>query len=110
MDLFRNPSLKSAAIPQADQVYTVTEYVALLNLRLKTLRATIQGEISEVKYSQKAVFFSLRDKGGSTIQCLIWLSRLTSLGVEPKDGLEVKVQGYPDVYPQYGKLTFKALS
>ena len=98
---------------QNHQISLPTKYIPSPSIspfsisRLKTLSATIQGEISEVKYSQKAVYFSLRDKGKSTIQCLIWLSRLTSLGVEPKDGLEVKVQGYPDVYPQYGKLTFK---
>ena len=104
------PKLSATKIPnteQTDEVYTVTEYIALLNLRLKTLRATIQGEITEVTYSQKAVYFSLRDKNGSLIRCLIWLSRLSSLGIEPKDGMEVKVQGYPDVYAPYGKLTFK---
>ena len=75
-DLLHNPLLSKSPNIASDQVYTVTEYIALLNFRLKTLSATIQGEISEVKYSQKAVYFSLRDKGESTIQCLIWLSRL----------------------------------
>jgi exodeoxyribonuclease VII large subunit len=30
------------------------------------------------------------------------------LGIELKEGLEVKIQGYPDVYPMTGRLTFKA--
>ena len=38
----------------------------------------------------------------------MWLSRLQSLGIELKDGMEVKIQGYPDIYPQTGLLTFKA--
>ena len=56
-----SPKISNTA--QTDEVYTVTEYIALLNLRLKTLRATIQGEIAEVTYSQKAVYFSLRGQG-----------------------------------------------
>jgi exodeoxyribonuclease VII large subunit len=108
MDPFHNAAnLKSSEKTQSNEVYSVTEYIALINIRLKPLRAIIQGEIAEVKYSQKAVYFNLRDKGGATISCLVWLSRLASLGIDPKDGMEVKVQGYPDVYPQYGKLTFK---
>jgi exodeoxyribonuclease VII large subunit len=31
-----------------------------------------------------------------------------SLGIELKEGLEVKIQGYPDVYPMSGQLKFKA--
>ena len=42
------------------------------------------------------------------LNCLVWLSRLQSLGIELKEGLEVKIQGCPDVYPQNGRLTFKA--
>jgi exodeoxyribonuclease VII large subunit len=42
------------------------------------------------------------------LNCLVWLSRLNSLGIELKEGLEVKIQGYPDVYPGTGRLTFKA--
>jgi exodeoxyribonuclease VII large subunit len=91
-----------------DNVYSVAEYIALLNIKLKPLKATIQGEIGKIKYSQKAVYFSLIDKDRSVINCLVWLSRLNSLGIELKDGLEVKIQGYPDVYSQTGFLTFKA--
>jgi hypothetical protein len=56
------PKLSLPKIPntaQSDEVYTVTEYIALLNLRIKALRATIQGEITEVTYSQKAVYFRI---------------------------------------------------
>jgi adenylate cyclase len=45
MDVLPKLSLpKIANTAQSDEVYTVTEYIALLNLRLKTLRATIQQE------------------------------------------------------------------
>ena len=68
----------------------------------------IQGEIGKVSYYPRAVYFSLFDKDRTVLNCMAWLSRLQSLGIELKEGLEVKIQGYPDVYPQTGRLTFKA--
>ena len=68
-----------------ETIYSVAEYLALLNIKLKPLKATIQGEIGRIKYSQKAVYFSLIDKNRSVINCLVWLSRLSSLGIELKD-------------------------
>jgi exodeoxyribonuclease VII large subunit len=91
-----------------ETVYSVAEYISLLNIKLKPLRATIQGEIGRIKYTQKAVYFSLYDKDRTVINCLVWLSRLNSLGIELKEGLAVKIQGYPDIYPQTGLLAFKA--
>src|SRR3982751_2573932 len=75
---------------------------------IKPLKATIQGEIGKIKYYPKAAYFSLFDKDRSVINCMIWNSRLQSLGIELQDGLEVKVQGYPDVWSGNGMLTFKA--
>lgn len=95
-------------IASEEAIYSVAEYLALLNVKLRPLKATIQGEIGRIKYSQKAVYFSLYDKDRSVLNCLVWLSRLNSLGIELKEGLEVKLQGYPDIYPQTGLLTFKA--
>jgi exodeoxyribonuclease VII large subunit len=95
-------------VTSEEAIYRVAEYLALLNVKLRPLKATIQGEVGRIKYSQKAVYFSLYDKDRSVLNCLIWLSRLNSLGIELKEGLEVKLQGYPDIYPQTGLLTFKA--
>src|SRR3954471_4623488 len=95
-------------IAPEETIYSVAEYIALLNVTLKPLRATIQGEIGRIKFSQKAIYFSIYDKDRSVINCLVWLSRLQSLGIELKEGLAVKIQGYPDVYSQTGLLTFKA--
>src|SRR3982751_2113880 len=75
---------------------------------IKPLKATIQGEIGKIKYYPKAVYFSLFDQDRSVINCMIWNSRLQSIGVELEDGMEVKAQGYPDVWSGNGLLTFKA--
>jgi exodeoxyribonuclease VII large subunit len=95
-------------VASEEAIYSVAEYLALLNVKLRPLKATIQGEIGRIKYSQKAVYFSLYDQDRSVLNCLVWLSRLNSLGIELKEGLEVKLQGYPDIYPQTGLITFKA--
>ena len=95
--------------PTSDEgVFSVAEYIALLNVKLRPLKATIQGELGKITYSQKAVYFSLFDKDRTVLNCMVWLFRLNSLGIELKEGLEVKIQGYPDVYPMNGQLTFKA--
>src|SRR5205823_13753505 len=94
--------------PPEETVFSVAEYIALLNVKLRPLKATIQGEIGRINYRGKAVYFSLYDKDRTVINCLVWLDRLTSLGIELKDGLEVKIQGFPDVYPMTGQLCFKA--
>jgi exodeoxyribonuclease VII large subunit len=106
--LLNKQSTINPIVASEETIYSVAEYLALLNIKLKPLKATIQGEIGRIKYSQKAVYFSLIDKNRSVINCLVWLSRLSSLGIELKDGLEVKIQGFPDVYSQTGFLTFKA--
>src|SRR3954466_3156000 len=91
-----------------ETIFSVAEYISLINTTIKPLKATIQGEIGKIKYYPKAAYFSLFDKDRSVINCMIWNSRLQSLGVELQDGLEVKVQGYPDVWSGNGMLTFKA--
>ena len=42
------------------------------------------------------------------LNCVAWPGRLQSLGIELKEGMEVTIQGYPDVYPRNGQLKFKA--
>ncbi len=86
-----HPTTNEPSLASKETVYSVAEYIALLNIQLKSLKATVRGEIGKIKHSQKAVYFSLRDKDGSVINCLVWLSRLYSLGIELKEGLEVKI-------------------
>ena len=91
-----------------ETVFSVAEYIALLNVKLRPLKATIQGEIGKINYYPRAVYFSLFDKDRTVLNCVVWPGRLNSLGIELKEGLEVKIQGYPDVYPMSGQLKFKA--
>src|SRR3954463_8772432 len=107
-DIRHLPVQPQVNIASQETIFTVAEYISLINTTIKPLKATIQGEIGKIKQYPKAVYFSLFDKDRSVISCMIWNSRLQSLGVELQDGLEVKVQGYPDVWSGNGMLTFKA--
>jgi len=65
-------------------------------------------EIGKVSYYPRAVYFSLFDKDKSVLNCVAWPGRLKSLGIDLKEGMEVTIQGYPDVYSATGQLKFKA--
>jgi exodeoxyribonuclease VII large subunit len=91
-----------------ESVYSVAEYISLLNIQLKPLKATIQGEIGKINYYPRAVYFSLFDKDRTVLNCVAWPGRLQSLGIKLKEGMEVTIQGYPDIYPMSGQLKFKA--
>jgi hypothetical protein len=49
-------------IAPEETIYSVAEYIALLNVKLKPLKATIQSEIGKISYYQRAVYFSLFDR------------------------------------------------
>ena len=106
--LRQNQSTNKVYTAPRELVYSVAEYTSLLNIQLKPLKATIQGEIGKVNYYPRAVYFSLFDKDKSVLNCVAWPGRLQSLGIELKEGMEVTIQGYPDVYAGTGQLKFKA--
>src|SRR5919197_4840171 len=91
-----------------ETIYSVAEYISLLNVKLKPLKATVQGEIGKISYYPRAVYFSLFDKDRTVLNCVAWPGRLQRLGIELQEGLAVKIQGYPDVFGGTGQLKFKA--
>src|SRR5262245_51703580 len=90
--------------PSEETIYTVAEYISLLNVKLRQLKATVQGEIGKITFSQKAVYFALHDKDRSVLNCLVWLSRLNSLGIELKEGMEVKIGVSADLVHGCGRV------
>ena len=82
------------------KVFSVSEYIQLLNVVLKKCQAKIIGEVSQVKISRPGhIYFSLKDKNESgLIECVIWRYNYGLCGVELKEGLEVIVFGNPDIY------------
>ena len=93
-----------------DKVFSVSNYIKLLNVVLKKCQAKIIGEVSQVKISRPGhVYFSLKDKNdGSLIECVIWKYNYSLCGIELKEGLEIIASGNPDIYAPWGKFQFKA--
>ncbi len=89
---------------------SVSQYIVFLNEIFKRIKARIVGEVSDLKMATSGhVYFSLRDKSdGSVLRCVIWKSNYRICGVNLKEGMEIVVSGYADIYPLQGTFSFKA--
>ena len=93
-----------------DKIFTISEYIDLVNQGLKEFSAKIIGEVSEVNvWATGHVSFTLKDeKDKSVINCIIWKSRYELYGIELKEGDKIIASGYPEIWPPTGRLSFKA--
>ncbi|GMX58615.1 MAG: exodeoxyribonuclease VII large subunit [Candidatus Microsyncoccus archaeolyticus] len=92
--------------------FSVSAYLDILNTLLSSCKTKVAGEVSELKKASSGhVYFSLKDKkDGSVLNCVIWSSVYKFCGVELKEGVEIKVFGFADIYKQNGRITFKCSS
>ncbi|MBU4369959.1 exodeoxyribonuclease VII large subunit [Patescibacteria group bacterium] len=88
--------------------YTVSNYLNLLNSKLREQKARIQGEISSLEIRENYLFFSLKDKDDkSVLKCFMWKSDYELCGVLFEEGLEIIVEGFSEVYKPTGRLSFR---
>ena len=94
----------------SDRVFSVSEYIALLNIGLKKSKAKIIGEVSERKIASSGhVYFSLKDEqDGAIINSIIWKSTYNMYGIKLEDGMKIIVKGHPEIYAPSGKFSFIA--
>lgn len=93
---------------QNNDPQSVADYLAKLNKILITQRGRIQGEVSSLKPSGKALYFTIKDKSDSAqLDCMIWLNVYQVNGIELKVGDEIIVTGFPEIYAPYGRFSFK---
>ncbi len=87
-----------------EKIFSVSEYVRIVNQGLKNFRSKIIGEISEVNFGPTGhVYFTLKDeKDGSIIRCVIWKMNYGLYGIELKEGVKIVVSGCPNLHPRYG--------
>lgn len=91
-----------------NNIFTVSEYIEFLNNFLEGCEARIEGEVNQVKKSSKGhVYFSLKDKNGSVLDCVIWGYYYRLCGLNLEEGMNVIVSGIPNVYAPTGRLSFK---
>ena len=96
---------------QTNKPFSVGAYLNFLNQQLCKLRARIQGEISSIKIKDNVVYFSLKDsEDEGVINCLIWKRDYELSGIDLEVGMEVIIEGLPDIYKPSGNLAFKTSS
>ncbi len=93
-----------------DRVFTVGEYIEILNAFFKTQEARITGEISELKRAASGhVYFTVKDKeSGGVLDAIIWSRNYELCGIPLEVGMEVVLAGRPNVYAPSGRLSFVA--
>ncbi|MEK7603863.1 MAG: exodeoxyribonuclease VII large subunit [Patescibacteria group bacterium] len=96
---------------QTEKPLSVSAYLDFLNIQLSKHQARIQGEISSFDIRERVVFFSLKDSAdGSVMSCLMWKRNYDLSGIEFETGMEVILDGAPDIYKPSGRLSFKTSS
>jgi len=93
-----------------EKIFSISDYIKIVNQGLKAFRSKIIGEVSEVSFGPTGhVYFTLKDeKDESIIKCVIWKSRYDIYGIELKEGIKIIATGYPEIYAPWGKLSFKS--
>jgi exodeoxyribonuclease VII large subunit len=89
-------------------IFSISEYIELLNIGLKRSKAKIIGEVSGVNFGPTGhVYFSLKDeKNGEMINCICWKSKYILFGIKLEEGSKIIATGYPEIYTLSGRLSF----
>jgi exodeoxyribonuclease VII large subunit len=90
-----------------DIIFSVSEYIELLNIGLKKSKAKIIGEIGQAQAGPTGhMYFSLKDEKGVMLSCIMWKSNYAIYGINLKEGMKVVANGCPNVYAPSGRLSF----
>lgn len=94
------------AVEDEKKPITVSEFLSRLNRILTSQESLVRGEINQIKFTERAVYFSLKDKKDeSVINCYLSQWKYESLGVSVDEGMEVVVNGSPEIYKPTGRLS-----
>ncbi len=97
-----NNNLKSN-IKAGEKIFSVSEYINLINEGLKQFAAKIIGEISEVDFGPTGnIYFYLKDeKDQSILKCMMYKNKYDIYGIELKEGLKIIAEGRPNLHKFY---------
>jgi len=92
-----------------EKIFSVSDYIQILNEGLKGFAAKIVGEVSEVIFGPTGhAYFTLKDeKDESVIKCVIWKSVYNLYSIQLKEGIKIIATGHPELYAPWGRLSFK---
>jgi len=93
-----------------DKIFSVSEFITLLNIGLKSSKVKIIGEVGEAKTGPTGhVYFTLKDeKDQSMMNCIIWKYKYGLYGIKLQEGMKIMASGYPEIYSLSGRLSFIA--
>jgi exodeoxyribonuclease VII large subunit len=101
--------LKESQKPKEERVFSVNDYLDLLNKGLRKTEVKIKGEVSSLNINNRYLFFTLKDQEAeSVITCFMGRTNYDISGVDLEIGMEIIVQGYPKVYKPRGSFSFQA--
>ena len=95
--------------PLNDAVFSVSEFIEILNVGLKK-EARITGEVSQVqKAASGHVYFTIKDgKEDATMNCVAWKFNYLQCGIDMQVGMELILTGNPQIYAPTGRFSFVA--
>jgi len=94
-----------------EKIFSVGEFLDMLNDRLTECGGRVKGEISSIDERERAVYFSIKDKSDEGVMnCFVFRYQYDILGVKLKEGMEIVVAGYPEIYKPYGRLSLRVSS
>ncbi len=89
---------------------SVDAYLDSINRNIGSLKGRIVGEVSGLKMydGRSYLYFSIKDKSTEAVlTCFMWKKDYSISGVELKDGLEIIITGFPNIYKPKGSLSFQ---
>jgi exodeoxyribonuclease VII large subunit len=93
-----------------EKIFTIAEYIEVLNVFFKSRSVKIIGEICELKRAASGhVYFTVKDKENpGSLDAIMWSRNYALCGINLEVGMEVILNGHPNVYPNNGRLSFIA--
>ena len=88
---------------KTEKIFSVSDYIEILNQGLKNFRAKIIGEVSKVDFGPTGnVYFYLKDeKDQSVLKCMIYKDKYDIYGIKLEEGLKIIAEGYPNLHKLY---------
>jgi len=103
-----NTALRTAP-PQEEKIYSVGEFLDIVNQSLSQIRVGVRGEITSIDIRDSYLFFTLKDKKDeSLISCFMWRKNYEVCGVELEEGTELTAYGKPEIYKRNGRFSLRA--
>ncbi len=95
---------------EKDKIYSVSEFITVVNADLKWMKARIVGEVGEAKAGPTGhMYFTLKDeKDGTMLNCIMWSSKYRLFGITLEPGKKIVAYGAPEIYAPNGRLSFIA--